>query len=167
MRHLNDEELAQWLAGEATVEAQAHVDECAECRTEAMAVRDGISRYALALRREAAEAVKPAPLRVSHVLARRRLGWAAVALAVLLAAPTAWVMRPHAAPAGQPSAVTETAQAGSQMGSQVKMSDDELLDAVDKDLDRDVPQALAPVGTLTLARNQMAAVTKAADNNNQ
>ena len=63
--------------------------------------------------------------------------------------------------------VTETAQTGSQVGSQVKMSDDELLDAVDKDLDRDVPQALAPVGTLTLARNQMAAVTKAADNNNQ
>jgi len=61
---------------------------------------------------------------------------------------------------------------GSQMGSQVRMSDDELLDAVGRDLDRDVPQALAPVSAITVARNQMAASTvdlntKASDTNNQ
>jgi hypothetical protein len=52
------------------------------------------------------------------------------------------------------------------------MSDDELLDAVGRDLDRDVPQALAPVSAITVARNQMAASTvdlntKASDTNNQ
>jgi hypothetical protein len=33
------------------------------------------------------------------------------------------------------------------------MSDDELLEAVNNDLNREVPQALAPVGAITTARN--------------
>ena len=54
----------------------------------------------------------------------------------------------------------------------MKMSDDELLDAVGKDLDRDVPEALAPVSALTVARNQMASSTvdlntKVLDTNNE
>jgi hypothetical protein len=172
MKHLNDDELAQWLSGEASVEERAHVDHCARCKAEAMALGDGISRYALELRRQASEGMNPRPLRVSRTLATRRLGWAGVALAVLLAAPTAWVMRPHAAPMGQTGAVTQTAQADSQVGSHIKMSDDELLDAVSKDLDRDVPEALAPVSALTVARNQMAASTmdlntKTSDTNNE
>ena len=175
MKHLNDDELAQWLSGEASVEERAHVDHCARCKAEAMALGDGISRYALELRRQASEGMNPRPLRVSRTLATRRLGWAGVALAVVLAAPAAWMMRPHAAPAGQTGAVTQTAQADSQIsqvGSQMKMSDDELLDAVGKDLDRDVPEALAPVSALTVARNQMAASTvdlntKTSDTNNE
>ena len=172
MKHLNDDELAQWLSGEASVEERAHVDHCARCKAEAMALGDGISRYALELRRQASEGMNPRPLRVSRTLATRRLGWAGVALAVLLAAPTAWVMRPHAAPMGQTGAVTQTAQADSQVGSHIKMSDDELLDAVSKDLDRDVPEALAPVSALTVARNQLAASTvdlntKASDTNSE
>jgi hypothetical protein len=173
MKHLGDDALAQWLSGEASVEEQAHMDECARCKAEAMALGDGISRYRLALRRQASERMHARPLRVSGALATRRLGWAGVALAVALAAPAAWMMRPHVVPAGQSSAVTQTGpQLGSQMGSQVRMSDDELLDAVGRDLDRDVPQALAPVSAITVARNQMAASTvdlntKASDTNNQ
>jgi hypothetical protein len=176
MKHLNDDELAQWLSGEASVEERAHVDHCARCKAEAMALGDGISRYALELRRQASEGMNPRPLRVSRTLATRRLGWAGVALAVVLAAPAAWMMRPHVAPMGQTGAVTQTAQAdsqmGPQMGSHMKMSDDELLDAVGKDLDRDVPEALAPVSALTVARNQMASSTvdlntKVLDTNNE
>ncbi len=182
MKHLNDDELAQWLSGEASMEERAHVDECARCRAEAMALGDGISRYALELRRQASEGMTARPLRVGRTLSARRLGWAGVALAVLLVAPTAWVMRPHAVPAGQTGAVAQTAQTdsqisqvgsrmgspmGSPMGSAMKMSDDELLDAVGRDLDRDVPEALAPVSALTVARNQMAASVTAVKSNNQ
>ncbi len=163
MKHLSDDELAQWLSGDATVEGRAHVDECAECRAEAMALRDGISRYALALRGQAEGRMQGRPVRVTRMLATRRLGWAGVALALLLAAPAAWVMRPHAGPAGQNGAGTQTAEEPSQ----IKMSDDELLDAVDRDLDRDVPQALAPVSAITVARNQMAASTKIVNSNQQ
>jgi hypothetical protein len=50
-------------------------------------------------------------------------------------------------------------QPSSQSGNQ--MSDDELLEAVNNDLNRDVPQALAPVEAITVARNQIAAETSA------
>jgi hypothetical protein len=45
------------------------------------------------------------------------------------------------------------------------MSDDELLEAVNNDLSRDVPQALAPVSAITVARNKIAAASKVAANN--
>ena len=38
------------------------------------------------------------------------------------------------------------------------MSDDELLEAVNNDLSREVPLALAPVSTITAARNKIAAI---------
>ena len=39
------------------------------------------------------------------------------------------------------------------------MSDDELLEAVNNDLSREVPQALAPVGAITVGRNRIAAAS--------
>ena len=39
------------------------------------------------------------------------------------------------------------------------MSDDELLEAVNNDLSREVPLALAPVSAITSARNKIAAVS--------
>ncbi len=42
------------------------------------------------------------------------------------------------------------------------MSDDELLEAVNSDLSREVPQALAPVSAITVARNQIAAASSGA-----
>ena len=56
MNHLTDEQLADWLAGDANPETQAHLESCAQCRVEARQLRDGISRYAMAMRRQSAEA---------------------------------------------------------------------------------------------------------------
>lgn len=78
-------------------------------------------------------------------------------LALLLAGQTMWMMkRPAPAPARPIASAPLTAQPA------VSMSDDELLEAVNNDLSREVPQALAPVGAITSARNKIAASAAAA-----
>jgi hypothetical protein len=164
MKHLTDEQLAEWLAGEASPETQSHLLHCDGCHAEATAVRDGISRYSLAIRQRAAlvqsTQLDPA-FRPWKALALHRLRWAAAAvLAILLGAQTTWMMMSHpTAPKSQPIA---SAPLNSQPSS--KMSDDELLEAVNNDLSRDVPQALAPVSAITVGRNKIAAASVGAAN---
>jgi hypothetical protein len=154
-QHLTDEQLLEWLDGAASTEVHGHLKSCELCRSEADALQDGISRYAIAMRREAHEAQSVA-LAKGFAPARRvqtRLRWAgAGVLAVMLAAQTAWMMRLRPAqdtarPLAVASPVPQAAAA---------MSDEELLQAVNNDLSDEVPQALAPVGAITVARNRMA-----------
>jgi hypothetical protein len=169
MKHLTDDQLAAWLAGEgndasgssdasgSNHECAVHLEQCGQCRSEANQLRDGVSRYRFAVRRAAAEGESsrlshaPAPARTT---ALRRLRWAgAGALAVVLLAGGGWLTRPHGStqvagnfPISTPKPTDDAPP----------ISDDELLEAVNNDLSRDVPQALAPVSALTLARNQIA-----------
>jgi hypothetical protein len=160
MNHLTDEQLEGWLAGDSSSEeTRAHLQSCARCHSEAVALRDGISRYNLALRQQAARAQSSnlagnfAP---KKALAMHRLRWAgAGALALLLTVQTAWMLKPHAAPIARPPIAS--APANAQAAS--VMSDDELLEAVNNDLSRDVPRALAPVSAITVARNKIAAAS--------
>jgi len=178
--HLTDEQLLQWLDGSAKPPEQEHLANCAPCRAEAVALQDGIARYAIALRRQAAQAQSAhlaenfAPARS---LARHRLRWAgATVLALLLAAQTAWMMKPRPAPAASQAASQPASQTASQTTTQTAvtapagptpatalshddLSDDQLLEAVNNDLSREVPQALAPVGAITVARNRIAAAS--------
>jgi hypothetical protein len=153
MNHLTDDQLAEWLAGESTEETRTHLADCPLCHREALALRDDISRYSIALR-DRAQQSQGAHLEKNftpqRALAAHRLRWAgAMALALLLAAPTAWMLKPHTAPAPLPpvAGAPRVAQPSA------AMSDDELLEAVNNDLNREVPQALAPVGAITVARN--------------
>src|SRR5208282_5881592 len=141
MNHLTDEQLLEWLDGAARPTVQEHLASCEPCRAEADALRDGISRYAIALRRESAEAQSArlakgfAPaLRMQH-----RLRWVgAGVLALLLAAQTAWMMKPWATQgAAQSHAASPkpTAAAAPASPQPAAMSDDELLQAVNNDLD--------------------------------
>lgn len=172
MNHLGDEQLAQWLAGEADEHTQAHLHSCEQCRTEATALRDGLSRYSIALRQHTSRA-EGAHLahdfNASKALALHRLRWAAAGvLALALAAPTAWmigsrppatashpataaVLAPGSAPqqnASRPSPSPATTELAAQI------TDDQLLEEVNNDLSREVPQALAPVSVITTARNE-------------
>jgi hypothetical protein len=160
MNHLTDEQLAQWLEGGGNPQTQSHLAGCAQCRSEAEELRDGISRYAIAMRRQADRAQSLslggyfAP---QKAWARHRLRWAAAtALALLLAAPTLWMMnKPH--PQG-PLVVSAPVPAQPAAA----LSDDELLEAVNNDLSREVPQALAPVSAITTGRNRIAAASTVA-----
>jgi hypothetical protein len=163
MNHLTDDQLAGWLAGEVNQETQRHLDGCEQCQAEASQLRDGISRYTVAIRRQSAQAQSAHMARTiapRRALALHRLRWAgAGVLAILLAVQTVWMMKPRPAPsAPRPIASAPvTAQPAA-----ASMSDDELLEAVNSDLSREVPQALAPVSTITTERNKIAASTVAA-----
>lgn len=159
MNHLTDEQLAEWLAGEASQETQAHLDGCAPCQAEARQLKDGIARYTVAMRSQSAQAQQAhlaGSITPRKALARHRLRWAgAGVLALVLAAQTAWLMKPRPAPvASQP-----IASAPVNPQPTAAMSDDELLEAVNNDLSREVPLALAPVSAITSARNKIAAAS--------
>jgi hypothetical protein len=165
MKHLTDEQLADWLSGEANQETQTHLESCTRCHSEAVTLRDGISRYSLAMREQSARA-QSAHMVGNFVprkaLALHRLRWAgAGALALLLAAQTAWMISSR--PPATASRPLTSAPPNSQSAAQ--MSDDELLEAVNNDLNREVPQALAPVSAITTARNKIAAASISAANN--
>jgi hypothetical protein len=160
MKHLRNEQLAEWLAGESDEETRVHLESCAQCSTEAEQVRDGISRYALAMRREVAQAQSTSlagDIALRKALALHRLRWAGAGiLTLLLAIPTAWLMKPRPAATTTPQ---PTASVPLNPKPAAQMSDDELLEAVNNDLSREVPQALAPVSAITTARNQIAAAS--------
>jgi hypothetical protein len=85
---------------------------------------------------------------------------------MLLAAQTAWMVKPRPTPPSfQPVAATPVntpppaVQPPVVKQAAVQMSDDELLEAVNNDLSREVPLALAPVSAITNARNKIAAST--------
>ncbi len=176
MNHLTDEQLAAWLAGEADQQARSHFESCPQCHDEALELRDGISRYSVSMRRQAGQAQR------THLngyvvpwkaLLLHRLRWAgAGVLAILLTAQTLWLMKPRYAPSdaepanaavsSQPASHSQSASpsaspSGSSYGS--PLSDDELLEAVNNDLSREVPMALAPVSAITTARNRIAAAS--------
>jgi hypothetical protein len=183
MKHLSDEQLAGWLAGEAEPETRLHLESCPECSAEAVELRDGISRYSIAMRRQAASAqamLMSRDFAPSKAVAQHRMRWVgAGVLGLLLAGQTVWLVRSrpaaHAPGAGaavssqtvgrsasQP--VTDSAtESATQSANQ--LSDDELLEAVNNDLSREVPLALAPVSTITTERNRMAASAVAASGN--
>jgi hypothetical protein len=162
MNHLTDEQLAECLRGEPSQPTQLHLAACGQCRAEAARLGDHITRYTIAMRRQA-DAAQSASMAQTFAprkaLARHRLRWAAAtALALLLAAPTAWMMKPRHAPAASQPAASATLNPQPTAA----MSDDELLEAVNNDLSRDVPQALAPVSAITTARNRIASASQAA-----
>lgn len=165
-QHLTDGELLEWLDGSAGPAVQAHLDGCAACRSEAHGLQDGIARYAIAMRRQATASQSArmagglAPARRVQLRINHRLRWVgAGVLALLLAAQTALMMKTRpaasAAQAVAHPAAAAVPQPAAALGND-SMSDDELLQAVNNDLSDEVPQALAPVGAITEARNRIA-----------
>jgi hypothetical protein len=158
-QHMTDVQLMEWLDEAASPEVQGHLRSCEACRTEAEALRDRISRYAIAMRRQAQEAQSVglakgfAPAHGVQRCVQTKLRWiGAGVLAVMLAAQTAWMMKLRPAQdTARPVAVAAPVPQPA-----IPMSDEELLQAVNNDLNDEVPQALAPVGAITVARNRMA-----------
>jgi hypothetical protein len=158
------------------------MESCPQCRAEALELRGRISSYSFAMRSQAERAQRSHMSRAvapRKTLLLHRMRWAgAGVLALLLAAQTAWLMKPRpAAPATTPqpttavvappsaAATTPETQPAASSATQpaTQLSDDELLEAVNNDLSREVPLALAPVSAITTARNRIAAASPGAN----
>jgi hypothetical protein len=161
MTHLTDDQLADWLAGERAEETRTHMESCNECRSEALIMRDGISRYRINMRERSRQAHierLATGFSAQTALFVLHLRWAATAaVVVMLAAPTAWMLKTRNTAVSSPQATAPV-----QSSPATTMSDDELLEAVNNDVNRDVPEALAPVSAITVARNKIAAASDTA-----
>ncbi len=140
--HLTDEQMAEWLAGgSGDAAAQQHLAECRECSDEMSLMRSGVAGFAALVHEEA----QRRPLRQVAVPAARTarhtpaLVWAA-ALALLVVAT--WMFR-WTPTAPQPSAIAQAS------------GEDTLLLEIQEDLNREVPDALAPALVLTAERNRI------------
>ena len=134
MNHLTEQEQNSWLLGERAAAAEAHLRECAECRTRVERVEEGLMQFRACSLAWSAESAR----RVQHALPRRPAPrsfthtWAAGCAAAALAAAVglAGLHPRHAAPVPTP-------QAG--------LSDDALLEQVDQQVAGNVPEAMQPL----------------------
>ena len=149
--HLSDEQFTQYLSGEENARAQAHLQDCEECRAQAKRLLDivGTSR-ANAERAGDRHANFWALQRneVRYVLAIRRPQrptWAIAGVMAALVFLSTFLFQTQ-----EPRPIVDTA-AHKQA---VDISDETLLSEVDATIERDVPSALAPLQSLTYEREQ-------------
>jgi hypothetical protein len=152
--HLSDE---QWLdlagaAGDAA--SRQHLAECAACVGELAGLRGAIEQYQLAARKSADQPesfwLRQRTSAVSRALGRRavpRLAWMTAAAVVTLAALSLVRQEPPTKPAPTATAQTQQAQAE---------SDSALLADVQRQVQREVPEALQPAALLVEEMNQHA-----------
>jgi len=131
--HLTAIEVSEWLAGTRAASAEQHVAECAGCTAELERVRQPLTQFSAVMRAWcAAEAPAPRPEAIPAAIHRqRRLAVLRVALAttaaLLVAAP---VYRQHL------------------RSIEIALQDDALLEKVQAEIARPVPEPLQPLEKL-------------------
>jgi len=138
IEHLSAEQVSQWMIGERTPQLEQHVEECAACRGELAQLESALSQFRTAMRDPAHLAPPPEwrePAPSAARLTWPRLVLAAMALAVLLAAPVSWRVRAHE------RALREEAARAAQ-------ADSQLLESVDSEISQAVPEPMEPLVTL-------------------
>ncbi len=136
--HLDDQELADWLAGEGSNGAREHLYACAICRQELQSLEATLRRFREAVH-AAAQLPRPLP---TPATARRHWQAQFAAAALLLLAGALWWSAPTPQP--RPTIVVQ------------QDADDLLLREIDADVQRSVPEALEPVTVIVAARDRMA-----------
>jgi hypothetical protein len=149
--HVNDDELAEYLAGEAQAATAQHLQSCSTCSSEAALVKQSLQSFkAWTHQRAAAEQPKLKVFSFASRVENRSFtlwfSWSAVLALIVIAlglmvTPSQKPI-PQAVQSSQPDA------------------DDALLMEVQQDLDRSVPQALAPAAMLAAERNRVIRETR-------
>ncbi|MDR3699705.1 MAG: hypothetical protein P4L56_08740 [Candidatus Sulfopaludibacter sp.] len=122
MTHLSAEQIAQWIAGQRSAEAEVHVESCGKCRARVTGFEDVLAQFRGAVRSVSA----PVPV----WRARRSLVWprlvAVAAIALLLLVP---LYREREA----------------RRRAAIEQQDTQLLQQVDAGISRAVPDAMDPL----------------------
>lgn len=122
MTHLSKEQIAQWISGDRSAEAASHIAGCCECRDRVAGFEDVVARF-----RSAVGSV-PAPPPTWR--ARRTVAWphlvAVAAIALFLLAPLYWEREARRRAA-------------------IERQDAQLLQQVDSEISRAVPDAMDPL----------------------
>jgi len=84
MKHLSEEQIAQWIGGERTAATESHLAACEQCRAAVTGFEDVLAQF----RVSAQSAVVPAPsLRAGRSVVWPRVAAVAAALALFVAVP--------------------------------------------------------------------------------
>lgn len=149
--HLSDEQFTRYLSGEEDARAQAHLQECEQCRGQAKRLLDivGASRaHAESATDRHANFWALQRNQVRDALSVRRPQRPTWALAAVMAALVFLSTFLFQTQRPRPDILAAHQQAAPEI------SDDALLSAVNATLEQEVPSALAPLQTLTLERVQ-------------
>jgi anti-sigma factor RsiW len=132
--HLTDEALDDLLIGLGSPASHGHLEQCAECRTRVDSFRstiDSFNHASMAWSEAQTNSTAPAPSRRRPIFARPVFAvWAAAALLLAVAGPSAWRVF-------VPRTVQAPAVAGSQDSESQIAEDNELLQAVNAALATD------------------------------
>lgn len=143
--HLNDNEFAELLGGNASQTALAHLAQCPDCSVEAREFIAAVTSFREGL---AAAAAKPARVRESNRSWAPLHAWklrTAGALAIMLMFTGGLLLDRHgSAPSPQPK-----------LSSEARLTDAELLDQVNSDLASYAPDALQPATYLAQERQEL------------
>lgn len=147
--HLSDEQFTRYLSGEEDARAQAHLQECAECRIQAerlLAIVGASRAHAEHASERHANFWVLQRNEVRYALRIRqpqRPAWAIASAMALLVFISAFMFRSQ-----------EPRTTVGDRGTPVVNLDDELLSKVNSTLEQDVPSALLPLQQLTYEREQ-------------
>lgn len=128
--HLSAEEMAKWMAGERTVDAERHVRQCPQCGRKLAGLEETLAQFRGAVRGWSDRLAPPARLEAAkRPTLRARWALAAAALAILSAIP---VYR----------------SAAERREAERELADAALLEQVDAAVSRRVPSPMEPLTTL-------------------
>jgi hypothetical protein len=143
--HLNEDQIAEWVLGASDEHVLRHLETCAACAREAEELRSGLAGFRDAVHATARR--DPSFWKNQQLAVRERLstqdwyplhwGWVVAMVAVLITAIL--LTRTPNVPKSYPS----------------EDADNALLQAVQGDLNRDVPQALAPAVLIAEERSEI------------
>jgi hypothetical protein len=141
-RHLNEQEVLEWVSGTRTPAGEEHVTACAECRNEVERLSAALAGFRTTTREWAEQERQAAAVRVGN--RSRRFGWQslrlAAALAVLLVCFGVLLTRHNKVQPVDPG-----------------NADDAVLERVDAAMSREVPSAMEPLSQLVpTERNEKA-----------
>ncbi len=146
MKHLDEEQFAAVIAGEADEEAQKHALHCYECSVEVERMRQFLGEF-----RQAISAVAERPRRFQPVqlpVTRWRMALAAAAMACLILVAGVLLQSAKRRDVGPAAPIQQQAQK--------EDADDQLLLEIDQDISRSSPRALEPASLIVAARNKHA-----------
>jgi hypothetical protein len=162
-RHLNEQEVLDWLAGKQNAAAEEHVRQCDECRKELAGLGEAIAGFRATTYRWAESERQDVAVRdaVPSTSPRRfgmpRLQWA-VAVLVLTVCVGLFLSRTRAVdPTGVPALLPAPIQTAT--------DDAALLERVNEAMSRQVPSAMEPLAQLVPTERNSSAQEKAQEAN--
>jgi anti-sigma factor RsiW len=150
--HLTDEQITRTLLSvESDAEVRQHLADCQKCGEEVERMRNAINGFRALVHEEAGQRqLRPVSPAKTHAASQRstRFVWTA---AVVLLAVAVLLLRWTPVPQPPQSASSQPAE-------------DTLLLEIQQDLNREVPEALAPALVLTAERNRILGQERASQN---